>query len=395
MKIAHFVSKVGKLSFGMGPVILNLVHSQQQQGLNACIQSLSENEEPYKIENNYQLKSKTIQTFPITGPSHFGYSIAMRKANISNPKSFDLLHRHGLWTGVSLVTNNLRKAHGIPTVITPHGTLEAWALHHSKWKKRVALWLYEKEHLTHSSCLHALSLNEAQDFRKFGLRNPIAIIPNGISQTWLSSQGNETRFREKFDISHKTNILLFLGRITPKKGLPMLFRSMDDQRIHLREWKLVIAGVDEFGHQRELESLIDKYYLWDHIQFVGPLFDQNKRDAFAAANAFVLPSHSEGAPLTILEALGAGVPVLATKASPWEELITNNCGWWTEITESALTDALNSLLNTSRDSLREMGRRGKSLAEQKYSWLTISQKTISLYEWILGQTTQPDFVIEN
>jgi glycosyltransferase involved in cell wall biosynthesis len=287
----------------------------------------------------------------------------------------------------------LRNLNTIPSVVTPHGALEKWALKKSWWKKKLVLTLYEWDNLYNASCLHAVGENEIQHFRDFGLSNPIAVIPNGISSDWLTSCGDPEAFRCRFGIPSDRRILLFLSRITPKKGLPMLLEALRDLQDVLADWLLVIAGEDEFGHRREVERLVEFFGLKRAVIIVGPLFDQSKRDAFAAADLFVLPSHSEGAPLVILEALSSGVPVLATKASPWEDLQVHSCGWWTNISKEAIAEALRDAFSRSPGDLENMGFRGRNLIATRLTWSKSAGMTIQLYEWLLGQRDIPEFVV--
>ena len=279
-------------------------------------------------------------------------------------------------------------------MIAPHGSLDAWALRRSIWKKRLALIIYERKNLHYASCLHALSPREEEGFRTYGLRNPIAIIPNGIADDWLDSNGDAHAFRRRFGLSNETRLLFFLGRITPIKNLPMLVRAMSALKSDLASWRLIIAGVNEFGHQPEVEALVKQLGLGAYVKFIGPLYGQDKRDAFAAADLFVLPSHSEGAPVAILEALGAGIPVLTTQAAPWRELITRRCGWWTKISEPAIRQALHEAIYTPREELRRMGQRGKALIVEKYTLSKVAEQTISLYNWLLGKGERPTFVVD-
>jgi len=392
VNVLHVATIVGKSSFGIGPVALNLARGQQALGHRAEIWSCDSATEARELEEENHLLPNTIRTFPIVGPQRLAYSPAMERAIAQRADEFDVIHQHGIWTATSRVTNRWRAQTGKPTVIAPHGSLDAWALRRSIWKKRLALFLYERENLNKAVCLHALSVREAEGFRQFGLENPIAVIPNGISEDWLLSQGDGAAFRRRFGLPEDTRIILFLGRITPKKGLPMLLRAMFELSHRLDNWHLVIAGKDEFNHQKEIESLIKQLALQSRVKFVEPLFGQDKRDAFAAAELFVLPSHSEGAPVTILEALGAGVPVLTTKASPWEELVTHRCGWWVEPTAPAIGDALLDAVTHSPEELQVMGKRGKALVTEKYTWTRVAHQTIELYTWLLGQGKLPDFV---
>lgn len=392
-RILHITHGVGRTSFGIGPIVLNLATIQQYLGNTVSIWCFDTPAEARHLEESYELLTQTIHTFPVLGPHRLGYSPALEEMILEEGMSFDVVHQHGIWTGVSRAVNKWRTGTGHPTVISPQGSLEPFALRKSNWKKRLALMFYERENLQSVGCMQALSMQEVTDFRAFGLHSPIAIVPNGISDKWLSQYYDSQRFRLKHNIPDEIRTMLFLGRITPKKGLPMLLHAMNRHRDLLRGWRLIIAGVDEFKHQQEIGALAEELALQSWVQFVGPQFDQDKRDAFAAADVFILPSHSEGAPVAILEALGAGVPVCTTKASPWPELIMHNCGWWTDISVEAIADALLDVLHQPKPVLQTMGERGKRLVSEKYAWSHIAEQTLELYHWLVESSTSPAFVL--
>jgi glycosyltransferase involved in cell wall biosynthesis len=277
-------------------------------------------------------------------------------------------------------------------VLAPHGSLEPWALLKSSRKKALALSLFEGKNLREASCLHATSAAEIGDFRKFGLKGPIALIPNGVSGSWLQSTGEEERFREKFGIPKERRIAFFLSRITPKKGLPMLLDAWADHRDRLRDWCLVIAGSDEFSHLSALVAHVEAASLSDSVIFLGPLYGTDKRDAFAASDVFVLPSHGEGAPMAVLDALGAGVPVLTTQRTPWEDLCRHRCGWWVPDNAGPIGEALVDISLRSREDLVSWGSRGKDLVSLSYSWKLSADKCNHLYSWLLGLAERPQYV---
>lgn len=391
-RILHMTSLVGRSSFGLGPIVLHLTLFQQRLGhiVNIwCYDALTESR---ALEEKYKLQEGTIRTFPVLGPDRLGYSPILEKAILEEGHLFDVIHQHSIWTGISSATVRWRKKTKRPTVVAPQGALDPFALRKSTWKKQLALMIYERENLHQVGCMQALSKQETNAFRSFGLFSPVAVIPNGVSSSWIDQACEPERFRARYGISEGTRILLFLGRITPKKGLPMLLKAMNTHRHQLTDWKLVIAGVDEFKHQQEVQKMVNAMSLQPYVQFIGPQFDQEKRDAFAAADVFVLPSLSEGAPVAILEALGASIPVLTTKASPWEDLHTYNCGWWTDLSSEAIGYALDEILQQSTASLKAMGLRGRKLVSDKYSWSQIAEQTLSLYDWLLGSINQPIFV---
>jgi glycosyltransferase involved in cell wall biosynthesis len=394
MNILHNTSGVGQKSFGVGSVALNLAREQLKSGCNVQIWCHSSEGDISWANKAAGFEAGRITGFPLLWPKQLHMSTKMETA----AKNFfhltiDIIHQHSLWTGVSRTTNIFRKNFGIPSVIAPHGTLSSWALNRSRWKKKIALVAYEGHNLHNASCLHATAENEVNDFRDFGLTNPIALIRNGASEQSLQASGNEERFRVQFQIPKGKRILFFLSRITPKKGLPMLIEAIKLITEEWSDWLLVIAGTDEFGHKREIEELVNSCRLTEKVKFLGPLFDQDKLDGFAAADLFILPSYSEGSPIVILEALAAGVPVIATKACPWENLATYNCGWWIDINAVAIKASLLRAAKLTPSQLREKGQLGKDMVTSYYAWNKLSEDTVALYEWLLGAGEKPEFVL--
>jgi glycosyltransferase involved in cell wall biosynthesis len=377
----------------MGSVAVAFVREQQSLGCRPMIWTLDRESETELAREN-DLDARSVGCFPSVGPAAIGLSPAMEYAARNGvAQEFDLVHQHGIWMANSRVTNRWRKTWRRPTVLAPHGTLETYALNISRWKKQLATLMYEAQNLRRATCLHACSASEARSFRQYGLMQPIAVIPNGVSDSWLLSTSDAERFRKELGIERARRILLFLSRIHPIKGLSLLFEAMAQLRFELGDWLLVIDGTDEIGHRLELEQLAQRLGITQWVLFIGPLFGERKRDAFGAAEVFVLPTHSENFGLVIAEALGVGLPVLTTRGAPWEELIDRRCGWWTEIQSDALGDALAQVMRLPAAELAAMGARGRELVATRYMWRNSAEKTIRLYYWILAKGTQPEFVV--
>lgn len=399
LNILHLVSAagVGAASGGLGPVALGFSKEQKSLDCKPVIWTLNPSFVSQEEEKNNGLNIQDIKYFNTLGPRQIGYSPSMeQKALTQEGEAFDVLHQHGLWLMVSRVTNRWRNAFSRPTIVAPHGTLDDYALRRSVWKKKIALFVYEMNNLQHAACLHATAISEANSFRNFGLKNPIAIIPNGINDDYSKKQGDAARFRSCFSIPSGKRLLLFLSRLHPKKGLPLLFTAMSKLNELLEEWSLIIAGFEDVsGYQRELEQLAKSLNISEKIVFVGPLFGQDKQDVFAASDILVLPTHSEGFGIIVADALAAGVPVLTTYGAPWEELRSHNCGWWVEISEQGIYNGLRDAISKSKQELVEMGYRGKLLVKSKYTWPQVTKMTIELYNWLLGRCNMPDFVLKD
>jgi glycosyltransferase involved in cell wall biosynthesis len=390
----HLSASIGRLSFGLGPVACQLAAWQARSGWCAQVWSLDDEAEISWVRETGGYREDMFHTFHHSGPAFLGFAPRLERfAARRGGSEVSIVHQHGVWTALSRVTLRWGMKFGRPSVVAAHGSLDPWALKRSGWKKRLALLGYERDNLRRAACLHALSTKEYGNYRDFGLDNPVAVIPNGIDEKWIGAPASPERFRQRLQVPADVRVILFLSRITPKKGLPMLVDAVAELCDQLRGWRVVIAGGDEFGHEREVKARVAKLGLSDLILFAGPLFGQAKCDAVSAADLFVLPSHSEGAPMVILEAMGRAVPVLATRASPWPELVSHDCGWWCDISVDAIGASLSEAVRKAPGDLAAMGRRGLNLVRTKYTWAGIAKTSIDLYEWLLGRRPQPDCVV--
>ena len=340
--------------------------------------------------------SPTICRAPQIGGVHFGKAV-LSELERQRP---DLTHLHGLWLRSSAHNHRWATQNQRPYVISPRGTLDPWALQNSSWKKRIARLWFENAHLRDCSCLHALCEEEAWAIRKFGLhRNPIAVIPNGISlppelpsaplsPPWASVESFEGR-----------QILLFIGRIHPKKGLPMLldaFSSVRSSAAHLAEkWAIVIAGYDQGGHLGQLQERARQLNIDKSIHFVGPVNGAVKDAALRQAAAFVLPSYSEGLPMSVLEAWAYRLPVVMTAQCNLTVGFSSKAALRTEPAADSLAETLLRLFEMSPNERRTMGANGRELAATAFSWDKIARDTVEMYEWLLGNKATPACIIDH
>jgi glycosyltransferase involved in cell wall biosynthesis len=141
-----------------------------------------------------------------------------------------------------------------------------------------------------------------------------------------------------------------------------------------------------------LIALVQTLNLSDEIQFIGPKYGPEKIDEYQNADLFVLPTHSENFGMVIAEALASGLPVITTKGTPWGEIITHNCGWWISLNVDNLVSTLENVMSLSDIERIQMGLRGRSLIEEKYSINAVAEKMSLLYKWLLKGGPIPNFV---
>ena len=306
----------------------------------------------------------------------------------------DLVHTHGIWTYLSVTAVRWSRSKGgvtpRPYVVSTHGMLDPWALHNSRWKKIIAGFAFERRHLKNAACIHAINRAEAAAIRAFGLKNPICIIPNGV-EVPASNAADWTPPWPAHTISDR-KVLLYLGRLHPKKGLSILLRGWKEAFKHEKDWILVIAGWDQGGHRRELEQLTRELKIADSVQFTGPVFGKARDTAYQNADAFVLPSLSEGQPLVVLEAWSHARPVLMTQECNLPEGFENGAAIRMSATVEGVAGALGKLFASEKSALEEMGCRGRDLVICNFSWSQIASQMFAVYKWLLGHSAPPECV---
>jgi glycosyltransferase involved in cell wall biosynthesis len=281
----------------------------------------------------------------------------------------DVVHDNGLWLPHNHRLADLARAAGAPRVVSPRGMLEPWAIRHKRWKKAAAWRLYQRRDLGRAAVLHATAAQEAANLGAFALGAPIRAIANGVDLPDLP--------RTEQSAGSRARTALFLGRIHPVKGLPMLIEAW--ARARLGGWRLIIAGPDEAGHQREVEAAVAGASLSDVVSFTGPAFGEAKTRLLRQADLVVLPSHSESFGMVVAEALAHATPVLTTTAAPWPMLASRGCGWRVAPDAEALAGALRSAAACDAPTLRRMGVAGRALIESDFGWARIAGEFVGLY----------------
>lgn len=300
----------------------------------------------------------------------------------------DILHVHGIWD-LSVHVSYWRRRTKKPVIISPRGMLDSWALRNGSMKKRLARFLYEDANLRGAACLHALNEAEARAIRALGFKNPIAVIPNGIHVPDSGPQANSLS-------SDQTDrrCLLFIGRLHPKKGLAELIDAWalvkKDVPTVARQWRIVICGWDDGGHEATLRTQIENHQLESDISLVGPVFGRAKDELLSDAHAFVLPSFSEGLPMAVLEAWAYRLPVFMTSACNIPEGFAAKAAIEINTVPTTMAQAL--LEGLTLETLKNYGQQGRALVERNFSWPSIATKHVEVYRWMVEGGSLPECV---
>lgn len=350
------------------------------------------------------------------GPRLFGYVPGLVDDLVES--NCDLLHLQHLWMYPSVAVHRWHKRTGRPYLVTANGMLEPWTLSSSRLNKRLAALCYENRMLHAAACLQANTEKEAADFRAYGLKNPICVIPNGVALPVGGERravGGGPLAVNPISDFHPTapRVLLFLGRLHPKKGLLNALRAWKEATGNAENWQFVIAGWHQGGHGDELKALCRELGLSysntpaseflesgdtancppPTVLFTGPVFGDEKDALLRRADAFILPSFSEGLPMAVLEAWAYGLPVLMTDHCNLPEGFRDGAALRIGTEPSSIAGGMRELFQGSCQDLETMGANGRTLVEERFTWPKVAAQMKEVYEWVLGGGNRPGSVV--
>lgn len=390
MKVAVLVDSISRNAGGIFDAVRRLCQIQVRLGDEVSVHSV---EDRFTDTDRSAWDPVRLSVFPRLGPSAFGYAPGLIQDVVQTRP--DIIHSHGIWKFTSVVAMRAAARLHCPRIVHTHGMVDPWALNQSKAKKLFARLAYENRNLGNATCIRALTTSEARAIRALGFRAPVAVIPNGIDVEPL----NEDVRQRVSAVMPGRKILLYLGRIHPKKGLVNLLRAwadvLDSQLppAVASEWMLVIAGWDQHGHERVLRKLCEYLSLGeDRVRFVGPQFGTDKATWYERCDAFVLPSLSEGLPMVVLEAWAHAKPVVITPSCNLPEGDQYGAAIVAEPDARSLAGALERMLSVTQADRGNMGRMGMRLVEECFSWPRVGQQMQEVNDWALGGGAVPHCV---
>ncbi len=392
LSIIHVTAGLSHKGFGVIRSVLGLAGAQGQLGHKVVVVG---QKDPFTQTDMSSYPHLTIHSHRVLGPQRLGLSLSLLHDLQTLTQNLEIVHSHGLWMFPNWAAGMAARGGRRPLVISPRGFLDPWALAQHRWLKKILLSFLDGRDLRGAACINVLSTGELAALQLLNLRIPLALIPNGIDLALFADLPPAENFAAFFPQAQGRKIILFLSRLHPKKGLLELAQAWSRVAPDYPEWLLVIAGNQEQNaYLRQVACILQDKYCQGQTLCTGLLRGAQKLAALAAANAMILPSFSEGFPRSLLESLACRVPVLITPQCYFPEAIRAGAG--IEIsapTVEATEIALRKMLSLSDQERREMGEQGRRLIEREYTWTNIAQKTIRLYEWLLGGGSPPEFVI--
>jgi glycosyltransferase involved in cell wall biosynthesis len=321
----------------------------------------------YKNTNLRIIRTGKIKDFHSTKDRLFWIFDVIKKIKKEhNLKSYDLIHAHANLPGIpGKILSQLLK---IPIVYTVHGT-NALDL-----KKKNIVYYIEK--FLYTIIKYDAEISVSKKILHYKNKNVPIIIPNGVDIDKFSCKNTKHLDKNIFKI-------LFVGRMDKVKGIDILIQAI--KKIALsdtinRKIQLHLIG---YGYEKyTLSQLTTSLELEKIILFKGKKMNSALTEEYCSSNLFILPSLSEGQPLTLLEAWAAKLPVIVTDVGDNKYFVKNKINGYLIPPKDvdALAKAILEAINNPQ--LKEMGITGHKLVTKKYSWNNVTKKTYELYKTI-------------
>jgi len=290
--------------------------------------------------------------------------------------SFDLVHTHAVFLWPLWVAARAAERAGVPYVVSPRGMLERdLVCQKNPFLKALWIALIERHNLERAAAIHVTSAREAEELAAFGFRlPPVVTIPNGVGAASAASLDTPVPDHLAATIAQGPYVL-FLGRVSWKKGLDRLVRSMPYMAGTLR---VLVAGNDDEGLRASLEAEAARRGVAERLVFTGPVAGASKQALLANAQLLVLPSYSENFGNVVLEAMAAGCPVIATPEVGAAPIVEEaGAGWVVDGAPPTLGSRIAALV--ANPELRAgMSARARAAA-RGYTWGSVAAQMESAY----------------
>lgn len=290
----------------------------------------------------------------------------------------DIAHVHTLWRYPTLAAGRACRRAGVPYLLRPAGMLDTWSLAQKQWKKAVYLSLFERSTIAGARALHWTSSAELDRAGPPGRLAPPVVAPPGLPPSAYGDLPDPKGFFVRFPRLEGRWVVLFLGRLHPKKQPDVAIRAFARVRAEFPRAALALAGDGEPRYAQGLEQEARRAGLGE-VHFLGMLHGREVQQALVAAQVFVLPSLQENFGLAVVEAMAAGCPVVVSPqvalASSIEE---HGAGLVAEANDEGFASALRRLLGDGalRD---EMGGNARRLVLDRFTAEAAARRLVEVY----------------
>ena len=326
----------------------------------------------------------SVQFFNCFHQYDFVLSASLGRWMAKNVANYDVVHTHNMFAPAMAIACWICRKQNIPYVTTPHGMLEPWALSYKASKKSLYYKHVEIPLLKSASAIHVLNDLEESNVNTLGFPQT-TIIHNGIHRKTFEAHAKPDLLYQKFPDIQNKKIILFLGRIDPKKGLDLLAPAFATAKARFPNIHLIVAGPDSTNFLPTAQSYFAQENCLEAVTFTGMLMGELKRAVLAAADIYIAPSYSEGFSMSVLEGMATGLPCIITTGCNFPEAAIAKAAHVVETNSQAIASALVQCLQDETGA-KALGRRAKGFVLKNYTWEQSAEKLSQVYSSIVKST---------
>jgi len=379
MRVLHAIGGLEQRTGGTARIAVNLCDALVRQGIEPSLIATVITSSGAELVD-FSAIADRVHLFERKNIERFTFSLPLRRWLTQHIRNYDLVHIHGLFSYSGYTSAAIARRANVPYVIAPHGMLEPWAFAHKPRRKALGFRLVEQKNLTNAAAINATSSPEIQSIKARCSHDRIRFIPNGISSSVFEQSFDSAQFYKQFPQTQGKDLLLFLGRIDPKKGLDLLAPAFAKLNRSFPNTHLIVAGPDGIGFLEKAKQFFIDAECAEQVTFTGNLSGSIKQSALAAATAYIAPSYSEGFSVSVLEGMAAGLPCIITTGCNFPE--AKEVAYVTDIDVDAIAAALIDCF-TNPLAAKILGQRARQFILDRYTWDQVATQMIDLYQEIL------------
>ena len=372
MKTLHVINSIDKTLGGVVSAALNIIRMENILGIDSIIITRkSKNIDPlfYEYTKIYQ--------FPSSFPKRLYNSVKAIEYTKNKIAGIDIIIFHSVWSMLFYRIAKVGFKKQIPMILWAHGSIDPFDLEKKKYYKKLIGPIVIKKMFNRLNYIICTTKLEEDIIEKYGSTVKTLVVPLPVLQD--SIIGDRKSFRDKYMYSGDDFILLFLSRVDYKKGLNLLLPAIGQLSNKLSNIKLIIAGSGSQQYEDRVHNWIKQYSLNEHVKFIGFVSQQNRADAYAGSDCFVLPSMNENFGIAIVEALNSGLPVMiSNNVYIWEKIIEKNGGWVCEYSVQSVVNMIEMIYKNKND--YELKRNNAKISGEQFLPINLKNNYQMLYE---------------
>ncbi len=378
MKILHVISDLSPETGGPVTAVTGMAKSQIELGHDVSIVATNSG-----INNLQDTEGININLYPCRFPG-WRWSEKFSGALPALIRNADIVHIHTVWEYPTYAASSVCRKMGKPYILRPCGMLDKWSLLQSRWKKMIYFHLFANTIIKNAAAIHFTSKAESENSMLCDNARGRFTLPLGLLPSAYQDLPEQEMFFNRYPELKGRRLILFLGRLHHKKQPEIAIKSFHrlcagDPSIHL-----VIAGSGDSGYIDTLKQLVRQLGIEGRVTFTGMLDRKAVREAYRAADLFILPSLQENFGISVAEALAAGCPVvISDEVDLASDIRDAGAGLICEPQVETIAYAVRNILNIDELS-RAMSENGKRLIREKFTWESLSEKLVDIYEDIIS-----------